>query len=178
MTPKPDGPWQKVHADFIGPLPTGEYQLVVIDHYSRYPEGEIVCSTKASVVGPTFDKMLATRGIPLSVTTVSGPPFNSEAYHKYLCTLSISYNTATPMWPQRNAEVALGRALTTAKVAGRIWQQEVNSSLLQYSTTTQAATKIALSELHLNHVVNGKLLMLVKKKTINWRKEAVANEQL
>ena len=34
MTPMPDGPRQKVHADFYGLLPTGEYLLVVIDHYS------------------------------------------------------------------------------------------------------------------------------------------------
>ena len=183
MTPMPDGPWQKVHADFYGPLPTGEYLLVVIDRYSRYPEVEIVRSTKASVVIPKFDKIFATHGIPFSVTTDNGPPFNSEEYRRYLRTLGISYDPATPKWPQGNAEVErfnqpLGRALTTAKVAGRIWQQELNRFLLQYRTTPHATTKIAPSELLFNRVVNGKLPMLVKKKTINRHKEAVENEQL
>ena len=34
----PTGPWQYLNADFCGPFPTGEYVLVVIDAYSRYPE--------------------------------------------------------------------------------------------------------------------------------------------
>ena len=66
----------------------------------------------------------------------------------------------------------------TAKVAGRIWQQELNRFFLQYRTTPHATTKIAPSELLFNRVVNGKLPMLVKKKTINRHKEAVENEQL
>ena len=183
MTPMPDGPWQKVHADFYGPLPTGEYLLVLIDRYSRYPEVEIVRSTKASVVIPKFDKIFATHGIPLSITTDNGPPFNSEAYRRYLHTLGISYDTATHKWPQGNAEVErfnqpLGRALITAKVEGRIWQQELNRFLLQYRTTPHATTKIAPSDLLYNRVVNGKLPTLVKNKTINRHKEAVENERL
>ena len=30
----PDGPWQDLAMDFKGPLPSGEYLLVVIDAYS------------------------------------------------------------------------------------------------------------------------------------------------
>ena len=183
MTPMPDGPWQKVHVDFYGPLPSGEYLLVLIDRYSRYPEVEIVRSTKASVVIPKFDKIFATHGIPFSITTDNGPPFNSEAYRRYLHTLGISYDTATPKWPQGNAEVErfnqpLGRALITAKVEGRIWQQELNRFLLQYRTTPHATTKIAPSDLLFNRAVNGKLPTLVKNKTINRHKEAVENERL
>ena len=183
MPPMPDGPWQKVHADFYGPLPSGEYLLVLIDRYSRYPEVEIVRSTKASVVIPKFDKIFATHGIPFSITTDNGPPFNSEAYRRYLHTLGISYDTATPKWPQGNAEVErfnqpLGRALITAKVDGRIWQQELNRFLLQYRTTPHATTKIAPSDLLFNRVVNGKLPTLVKNQTINRHKEAVENERL
>ena len=37
MSEMPTGPWQKVHIDFYGPMPTSEYLLVVIDRYSRFP---------------------------------------------------------------------------------------------------------------------------------------------
>jgi len=37
--------WDKVSIDFSGPYSNGEYVLVVIDEYSRYPELEVVCST-------------------------------------------------------------------------------------------------------------------------------------
>ena len=60
MTKMPKGPWEIVHLDFYGPLPSGEYLLVVIDRYSRIPEVEIVRSTKASTVIPKLDKIFAT----------------------------------------------------------------------------------------------------------------------
>ena len=46
-TPLPDRPWQRVDVDFSEPLPSGEYLLVIIDEYSRYPEVEFVRSTSA-----------------------------------------------------------------------------------------------------------------------------------
>ena len=54
-TTMPKGPWETVHIDFYGPLPTGEYLLVAIDRYSRYPEVEVVRSTKASTIIPKLD---------------------------------------------------------------------------------------------------------------------------
>jgi hypothetical protein len=53
-----------VHIDFYGPLPTGEYLLVAMNRYSRYPEVEVVRSTKASTVIPKLDQMFARHGIP------------------------------------------------------------------------------------------------------------------
>ena len=131
MTPMQDRPWQKVHADFYGPLLTEECLLVIIDRYLRYPEVEIVRSRKASVVILKCDKVFATQGIPLSITTDNAPPINSEAYRCYPRTLGICYDTSTSKWPEGKAEVErfnqpLGRALTTAAVAGRIWQQELS----------------------------------------------------
>ena len=50
----PKGPWEKVHIDFYGPLPSGDYLLVMIDRYSRFPEVKIVRSTE--VWGAVPDK--------------------------------------------------------------------------------------------------------------------------
>lgn len=59
-TTLPERPWADLAADFWGPLPSGEYLLVVIDKYSRYPEVEIVSGTSASAVVPHIDKIFAT----------------------------------------------------------------------------------------------------------------------
>ena len=53
----PKSPWEKLHIDFSGPLPSGEYLLVVVDRYSRFPEVEIVRRTKAEIVIPKLDKI-------------------------------------------------------------------------------------------------------------------------
>jgi len=34
----PTGPWQDVAIDVLGPLPSGESLLVVVDYYSRFFE--------------------------------------------------------------------------------------------------------------------------------------------
>ena len=83
MSELPNGPWQKLHIDFYGPLPSAEYLLVVIDRYSRFPEVEIVRSTKASTVIPKLDKIFAVHGLPTSVTSDNGPPFNGDDYDRY-----------------------------------------------------------------------------------------------
>ena len=53
--------------DSSGPLPCGDL-LLVIDRYSRYPEVEIVRSTKSSVAIPKLDKIVAAHGIPFELT--------------------------------------------------------------------------------------------------------------
>ena len=37
MSKLPEGPWQHVDIDFCGPFPSGDYLLVAIDEYSRFP---------------------------------------------------------------------------------------------------------------------------------------------
>ena len=41
----PTGQWQNVAVDLMGPLPTGESLLVVVDYYSRFYEVGILRST-------------------------------------------------------------------------------------------------------------------------------------
>ena len=41
----PSGPWQDVAIDVLGPLPSGENLLVVVDYYSRFFEVVIMHST-------------------------------------------------------------------------------------------------------------------------------------
>ena len=82
------------------------------------------------------------------------------------------------MWPQGNAEVErfnqpLNRALTTATLEGKVWQQELNRFLLQYRTTPHATTKVPPAELLFNRVINGKLPSLQKKRIIDRHREAV-----
>eukprot|EP00794_Sanderia_malayensis_P005113 gene5112-biopygen4171 len=178
----PKGPWEKIHIDFYGPLPSGDYLLVVIDRYSRFPEVEIVQSTKASVVIPKLDKIFSVHGLPDTVKTDNGPPFSGHDFHRYLSTLGIKHELSTPCWPQANGEVEqfnqpLGKALRTAVTEGKVWKQELYRFLLQYRTTPHSTTKVAPCELLFNRSVRGKLPSLEKKRVLNKHKEARENEQ-
>ncbi|XP_065067526.1 uncharacterized protein K02A2.6-like [Rhopilema esculentum] len=178
----PEEPWHTVHVDFYGPLPSNDYLLVVIDRYSRYPEVEVIRSTKASAVIPKLDKIFATHGIPLILKSDNGPLFSSDEFARYLKALGITHNPVTPCWPQANGVVErfnqpLSKTLQTAVVEGRIWRQELNRFLLQYRTTPHTVTKVAPCELLFNRKVHGKLPIIDNKLVIDRHKEARENEE-
>ena len=50
MTPLPDQPWQRVSVDTLGPLPSGQHLLVVIDDYTRYPVVEVLEHTSCDSI--------------------------------------------------------------------------------------------------------------------------------
>ena len=72
ISPLPPEHWQKVHMDFCSPFPTGKYQFVVTDAYSRFPEVDIVYSTLSSAIIPRIDKIFSLHGIPLRVRSDNG----------------------------------------------------------------------------------------------------------
>lgn len=80
MSELPSSQWEQVGGDFCGPFPSGDYLLVVIDEYSRYPEVEILQSTSARVTSPKLDKIFSALGILLEIKTHNGPPFQSSEF--------------------------------------------------------------------------------------------------
>ena len=181
VTEMPKGPWDTIHVDFYGPLPTGEYILVAIDRYSRYHEVEVVRSIKASTVIPRLDQIFARHGIPTTIKSDNGPFFNGTEYKRYLEVLGIKALYSTPKWPQGNEEAErfmqpLGKALKTARVEHRPWQQELNRFLLQYRTAPHSSTQVPPAELLFNRTVKGKLPVLAKRKVLNRHKTAKMND--
>ena len=72
MSELPSRAWSHLCADLCGPLPSGEYVLVVLDEYSRFPEVEVIKSLSAQIVIPIFGKIL-----PEKLKTDNGTPFQS-----------------------------------------------------------------------------------------------------
>ena len=74
MNALPPSPWHTVHIDFCGHFPDGQYLLVVIDAYSKFPEVDFVNSTSASATLPKLERIFATHGIPHFVRSDNAPP--------------------------------------------------------------------------------------------------------
>eukprot|EP00794_Sanderia_malayensis_P020816 gene20816-biopygen15351 len=98
-------PWETVHTNYFGPLPSGEHLVVVIDDYSRFPEVEILKSTKASILIPKLDQIFAIHGIPEVTKSDNGPSFNGNEFQWYVSALGIKHEPVTLRWPQANGEV-------------------------------------------------------------------------
>eukprot|EP00112_Aurelia_sp_Birch-Aquarium-sp1_P017289 Seg3991.4 transcript_id=Seg3991.4/GoldUCD/mRNA.D3Y31 product="putative protein K02A2.6" protein_id=Seg3991.4/GoldUCD/D3Y31 len=125
--------------------------------------------------------MFATHGIPDTMTSDNGPPFNGDDYQRYLTALGINKNPSISKWPQGNAEVEkfnqpLGKALQTGTAEGKVWRQEIIRFLLQYHTTPHSATKVSPAELLFNRVIQGTLPSLNKNSVVDRHREARENE--
>ena len=91
MTKLPDQPWTHLSCDFCGPFPNGDYLLVVIDDYSRFPIVEIVRSTSAKATIPKLDRIFSEYGIPVELKTDNGPPFQGAEFKEFVKTPSFVF---------------------------------------------------------------------------------------
>ena len=155
MSKLPDGPWQRVCVDFCGPLPTGEYLLVIVDEYSRFPVVEIVHSTSVKTTITLLDKVFSQFGVPYVVKCDNGPPFNGNEFAQFAKYLRFRHRKITPLWPQANAQAErINRPLMKAtraelRVQGRSWRQELNKFLRNYRMTPHVSMKCAPAKLML-----------------------------
>ena len=148
QTPLPSKPWSEIALDFAGPFPSGQYLLVAIDEYSRFPEVEIISSTAAKVVIPKLNSIFARQGFPNIVKTDIGPPFQGTEFAEYAKTVGFKHRKITPLWPEANGIVErfMGtiNKFVRASVAGNHdWRAELDSFLLHYRATPHSATQIS-----------------------------------
>ena len=147
MSSLPEENVEKVFIDFLGPLPSGESLLVVLDGRSRYPIAEIEKKTDAPALIPRLDKIFALFGIPKEVVSDNGPPFKSYEIKKFMRANGIYHRRITPLWPQINeAETfmkPLMKAIETADVKNRNWRRELQKFRLNFRATLHSTTKVA-----------------------------------
>ncbi|CAC5387482.1 unnamed protein product [Mytilus coruscus] len=161
-TQLPDGPWQDLCADLMGPFPTGEYVFVVVDYYSRWQEVAILKSVTTDKIIRSLDMMFSHHGIPISLKTDNGPQFTSREFYNYLSENGVKHNRSTPYWPQANGEVerqnrTLLKAFRTANAENRDWRKEIPKFLLANRSTPHSTTGKSPAELLFNRKIRTKL---------------------
>ena len=104
-TELPSAPWQRLAADLLGLLPSGDYVFVVVDYYSRFFKMECTKSTTSEKIASMLTKIFVTHGLPLSLRTDNESQFVSDYFKKYLEENGIEHRWSTPLWPQANGEI-------------------------------------------------------------------------
>ena len=89
----------------LGPLPTGEYLLVVVDYFSRWMEVDVLLCTTSAAIIKCLDSHFARYGVPVGLRTDNGSNLVSEEMENYLEEMSIVHHRNTPLWPRANGEV-------------------------------------------------------------------------
>ena len=161
-TELPTQPWQDLAIDLLGPLPTGEYLLVVVDYFSQFFEVAVTKSVTSGKMISCLEAMFATHGLPLSIKTDNGPQFVSEEFEVYLRDNNIEHRTSTPLWPQANGEVerqnrSLLKAMRVVHSEGRDWRKELQKFLLGYRSTPHTTTGVSPAKLLFGREIRSKL---------------------
>ena len=148
MSDMPGGVWRNLSMDFLGPLPSGEELMVLVDEYSRFPIVEIIRSVSANTVIPVLDKHLATFGYPDVIKSDNGAPFNSDAFASFAKHSGFRHRRVTECWPRGNAQAEgfnkpLMKDIRSAVVEQRNWKQEMYQFLRQYRATPHTCTKFS-----------------------------------
>ncbi|XP_062511687.1 uncharacterized protein K02A2.6-like [Corticium candelabrum] len=161
-TALPQGPWEDLATDLLGPLPTGETLLVTVDYYSRYFEVDILRSTTAQSVINRLNVHFARYGIPRSIRTDNGPQFIASEFTAFLNELGIQHRRNTPLWPRANGEVerqnrTLLKAIKVANLEQKPWRVELQRFLLAYRSTPHSTTGVSPAELLFRRPMRSKL---------------------
>ena len=83
-TPLPKKPWEEVAVDLMGPLPSGEHLLVLVDYYSRWMEVDVIQTTSSKTIIQCLDTQFARHGLPKGLRTDNGSNLVSKEEEDYL----------------------------------------------------------------------------------------------
>lgn len=128
----PSKPWERLHLDYLGPF-KGKMYLIVVDAHSKWLEIFETKSTSAKLAIDNLRQLFARFGLPRSVHSDNGPPFNSLEFKNFLSCNGIKQTTSAPYHPQSN-----GQAESSVKYA---------KSKLKCALRDNVDTSLALSRI-------------------------------
>ena len=163
--PLPEAPWLDVAIDFLGPLPSGDYLLVIIDYFSRYKEVEILRKITAQETAERLERIFVRLGYPRTITLDNGRQFVSREFEEFCNRRGIILNRTTPYWPQENGLVerqnrSLMKRLKISQALNRDWKKDLNDYLAMYYSTPHTITAKTPSELMSGRNIRTKLQSL------------------
>ena len=116
--------------------------LVTVDAYTKWPEVHIVPSTAAQ---PTIDKLrmiFATHGLPLTLVSDNGSPFQSAEFRSFMTMNGIVHRHVPPYHPSSN-----GLAENMVKTV----KQALSKSKFTKDTTIETHIARFLASYHNTH---------------------------
>lgn len=140
--PKAEGPWQRLHVDFAGPI-DGDYFLIVVDSFSKWPEIVRTSTITAKATIAILRSLFVRFGVPRTVVSDNGAQFTSEEFLLFCKQNGIEYVTTAPYHPQSNGQAerfvdTFKRAIRKISADGTSLQDALDAFLLAYRSTPNA----------------------------------------
>lgn len=158
----PSRPWIDIAIDFMGPLPSGEYLLVIIDYFSRYKEVEIMTRITSRDTVDRLNRIFTRLGYPRTITLDNAKQFIGKDFEEYCKIHGICLNHSAPYWPQENGLVerqnrSLLKRLQISHALERNWKKDLEDYLIMYYTTPHSCTGKTPTELCYGRTIRSKL---------------------
>ena len=167
--PLPDGPWQKIAMDIVGPFETAapdcRFAITMTDYYSKWPEvaftRDITTDAVLSFMSTAFSRL----GNPLCVTTDNGVQFTSAAFSSFLKERQITHSRSSLYYPAANGAIerfnrVLRQTVQLAIQQNQRWKPAVIDFLHVYRSTPHATTGSSPFELLHGRTMRTKLTVL------------------
>lgn len=158
----PEGPWQCLAIDLMGPLPNKDMILVIIDYYSRYQEVKFLKTTTSFVIINHLTEMFSRLGFPRSIRADNGRQFVSNEFKQFCSNHNIELIQTPPYWPQANGEVenmnkSILKRLQIAHANKSDYQSELQKFILMYNVTPHGTTGKSPSQLLFGRNIRDKI---------------------
>lgn len=160
----PQGPWERVHADFLEV--NGKQYLLVVDAYSKWPDiHEMGTHATAAQTVEILRRIFSTHGLPRRFVTHNGPQFKSQEFETFMKLngirhqLSPPYNPATNGQAERMVQEVKKKSLESRHERRTIAHQ-ISAFLLRYRTTPNTTTGKTLSDLLMKRTIRTRLSLL------------------
>ena len=150
----PEGPWQKLGLDIVGPFETAfpacRYAITLVDYYSKWPELAFSHSATTADVIKFLMSTFSRHGNPENIVTDNGPQFTSAEFAKFMETQGIRHIRTSVYYPAANGAVerfhrSLRSCLQTAILQTQPWKEAVLTWLQVYRATPHATTSTSPS---------------------------------
>lgn len=148
----PQKPWEVLHLDMLGPLPSGNSLLVIIDPYSRYKVIEVLRQTTSSDIIARLRPLFMRLGIPFVLATDNARNFSSKEMEDFCAEFGVTLRHTTPYWPQANGEVerqnrSILKILRIAELNKSDWKRDLEEYNYVYALTPHPGTGYSPAEI-------------------------------
>ena len=144
--PTPQTPWERLHADFAGPIDPGRKMLLVMaDASTKWPEIFLMDTTTSARTIEKLRTVFARFGIPKTVVSDNGAQFTSKEFQEFMSSNGIQHRMGAPFHPSTNGLAerlvqTVKKALKKMKGEPGSLQSKLSKFLFNYRNTPHPST--------------------------------------
>ncbi|UYV63288.1 K02A2.6-like [Cordylochernes scorpioides] len=130
----PEFPWEKSAVDFM--KVSGTSSILVVDYHSKFVEIRKLSSKRETETIMQLKTIFRTHGIPRTLVSDNGPPFNSTGFKNFAQKYEFKHQTSSPKYPRSNGQVE--RTIQTIKgliIKAVKSEKDPNLALMEFNNT-------------------------------------------